>query len=83
MESQVENVLIFQVTGGSKGIGRSILERIAMLETDLTLISWATDTASNEATIEMLKALGVKRAVAMTVDVKNKNQVSAAAAHVK
>lgn len=48
----------------------------------MTLISWDVNEASNEATMKKIRSLGVKRTMAMTVDVSNRNQVAAAAAKV-
>ena len=70
------------MTGGSNGIGRALLLRLAMTEPDVTLVSWDVDEAANEGAIKEVRNLGVKRALAFTVDVSSRNQVAIAAAKV-
>lgn len=52
------------------------------MEQDLTLISWDIDSVSNDALMDGLKSLGVRKALSYTVDVTDREKVIEAAAKV-
>ena len=72
----------FQITGGANGIGREICRKLCEEERELTIISWDVDQGENEALVQELRELGVKKAVGFTVDVSDSGQVETAAKRV-
>ncbi|CAG7826017.1 unnamed protein product, partial [Allacma fusca] len=72
-----------EVIGGSSGIGRAICTEIAQNETNVTIIVWDASEKENLATVEELHSLGVRNAFAHTVDVSDREQITAAANKVR
>ena len=87
MTSDIFNRMLFhtcaQVTGGARGIGRELCLQLVKFEPDLTIVSWDINGPANLELIQQLKMLGVKEALAYTVDVSNPHQVSSTAAKVR
>ncbi|MDC0231502.1 SDR family NAD(P)-dependent oxidoreductase, partial [Aureispira] len=63
------------VTGGSRGIGRSVCEKLAEMGTHV-IINYNSNEAAAKETAELVEKHGVK-AILMKFDVANKQQVNA------
>ncbi|CAG7825745.1 unnamed protein product [Allacma fusca] len=74
---------IVLVTGGANGIGREICIQLATLEKNLTIITWDVNEEKNLETVDILRGLGVRKALAYTVDVSSQEEVALAAAKVR
>jgi len=61
------------ITGGSKGIGRAIAERLALEGINLVL-NYSNDTKAAEQAVESIKTLGVD-AIAIKADVQKKTDI--------